>query len=107
MSFSRMRRDVLCRKILLRQTLGIMGFAGGMATQFVLPIMGRIYDEEKLNAAGEVDAFAALQGSELAEVIRVASVQSFQFVAFIPVILVPIFILIWFFERRTSTSQNH
>jgi MFS family permease len=82
--------------------LGIMGFAGGMATQFVLPIMGQVFDEAKLDAAGGVEAFKNLRGPELAEVIRVASVESFQFVAFIPVVLVPIFILIWLFERRQA-----
>ncbi|NKB97646.1 MAG: MFS transporter [Pseudomonadales bacterium] len=79
--------------------LGIMGFAGGMATQFILPIMGQIFDESKLDAAGGIAEFTNLRGAELAEVIRVASVESFQFVAFIPVVLVPVFILIWFFEH--------
>ena len=79
--------------------LGIMGFAGGMATQFILPVMGQIFDEAKLTAAGGVDEFARLEGAELAEIIRVASIESFQFVAVIPVLLVPIFIGIWCFDR--------
>ena len=77
-----------------------MGFAGGLATQFLLPVMGRIFDEAKIAAAGGVAEFANLQGDELAEVVRMASIQSFQIVAIIPLVLVPIFALLWFMERR-------
>ena len=79
--------------------LGLMGFAGGLATQFVLPQMGRIFDEAKLMAAGGVDRLAGLSGAELAEVLRFASVESFQSVAIIPVVLLPIFGVIWWRGR--------
>ena len=90
--------------------LGIMGFAGGMATQFILPIMGQIFDEAKLSAAGGVEAFSRLEGAELAEVMRVASIESFQFIAIIPVLLVPIFLVIWCFDRfrvRPASSESN
>jgi MFS family permease len=84
--------------------LGIMGFAGGLATQFVLPQMGAIFDEAKIGAAGSVDALERLTGEELAEVVRVASVESFQAVAIVPLILVPIFAVIWLFDRRQQAT---
>jgi len=80
--------------------LGIMGFAGGMATQYILPVMGQIYDEAKLNAAGGLEAFRQLEGVALAEVIRVASIESFQFVAVIPLLLIPVFSIIWVLDRK-------
>ncbi|NOX51094.1 MAG: MFS transporter [Gammaproteobacteria bacterium] len=79
--------------------LGITGFAGGMASQFVLPFMGQVFDESKLEAAGGVIALQALQGEQLAQVIRVASVESFQVVAIIPVILFPIFVGLWAMDK--------
>ena len=75
--------------------LGLMGFAGGLATQFVLPWMGAIFDSAKLEAAGGVEKLAAMTGAELAEVMQLASIESFQAVAVIPVILIPIFGLVW------------
>lgn len=75
--------------------LGMMGFAGGLATQFVLPIMGQVFDQAKIAAAGGVDVLPTLAPGELAEVIRVASIESFQVVAVVPVLLVPVFIGLW------------
>ena len=80
--------------------IGLMGFAGGLATQFLLPVMGQIFDEAKIAAAGGVAEFANLQGEALAEVVRVASIQSFQIVAIIPLALVPVFAVLWFMEWR-------
>jgi MFS family permease len=80
--------------------LGLMGFAGGLAVQFVLPWIGGIFDRAKLEAAGGVDRLAGLSGAELAEVMRVASVESFQAVAWIPLFLLPIFGFIWWRDRQ-------
>ena len=80
--------------------LGMMGFAGGMATQFILPVMGRVFDAAKLEAAGSLGELETLSGEAMAQVLRTASVESFQVVAVIPVILVPIFAVIWLLERR-------
>ncbi|MED6341040.1 MAG: MFS transporter, partial [Pseudomonadota bacterium] len=80
--------------------IGLMGFAGGLATQFLLPVMGQIFDEAKIAAAGGVAEFANLQGGALAEVVRLASIQSFPIVAIIPLVLVPVFAVLWFMERR-------
>jgi len=83
--------------------LGLMGFAGGMSIQFLLPIMGGIYDTAKLQAAGGVEKLTTLSGAELEAVERIASVESFQSVAIIPVILIPIFGLIWLYDRKVKS----
>ena len=82
--------------------IGLMGFAGGLATQFLLPVMGNIFDQAKLTAAGGVAEFSALEGEALADVLRIASTQSFQIVAVIPLCLIPVFAILWFVERRRS-----
>ncbi len=85
--------------------LGIMGFAGGMATQFVLPVMGQVFDDAKLEAAGGLDAFSALEGEALATVIRAASIESFQVISVIPLVLVPVFIVIWLVDRSRQAAN--
>ena len=46
--------------------MGLMGTAGTLSIQFVLPIMGSIFDHKKIELAGGKDAFNALPpGSEL------------------------------------------
>lgn len=82
-------------------TIGILGFAGAMAIYLVLPEIGKIYDQAKLQAAGGDAAFAALQpGPELQRVLAHAAEQSFQAIAIIPLVLTVIFGAVWFFERR-------
>lgn len=79
--------------------MGLMGFAGGMSIQFVLPVMGGIFDAAKAEAAGGADQLAGLSGDALQEVVRYASVESFQSVAVIPLLLLPVFGLIWLSDR--------
>ena len=85
--------------------LGLMGFAAGMAIQFVLPVIGGIFDSVKLEAAGGEAALAAMTGEDLKEVMRAASVTSFRAVAIVPVLLLPIFGLIWWLDRRRGGYQ--
>jgi len=80
--------------------LGLMGFAGGMSIQFILPKMGAIFDSAKIEAAGGAEALATLSPDAMQEVIRFASVESFQSVAFVPLVLLPVFGLIWVFDRK-------
>jgi hypothetical protein len=82
--------------------MGLMGFAGGLAVQFVLPQMGTIFDTAKIEAAGGVDALAALSGPALDEVVRYASIESFRSVSIVPLLLLPIFGYLWWRERGTS-----
>ncbi|WP_372865292.1 sugar MFS transporter [Spongiibacter sp.] len=85
--------------------LGLTGFAGGLSIQFVLPQMGAIFDRAKIEAAGGVDKLMSLEGDALAEVLRDASVQSFQAVAILPLILLPVFGAIWLRDR--AKTQNY
>jgi|AntAceMinimDraft_11_1070367.scaffolds.fasta_scaffold00037_55 MFS family permease len=80
--------------------MGLMGFAGGMSIQFVLPQMGAVFDSAKAQAAGGADQLATLSPEAMQEAIRFASVESFQSVAYMPLLLLPVFGIIWFFDRR-------
>ena len=80
--------------------MGLMGFAGGMSIQFVLPMMGSIFDNAKAEAAGGVDKLATLAPDAMAEVLRYASVESFQSVAIVPLLLLPVFGAIWYADRQ-------
>lgn len=80
--------------------MGLMGFAGGMSIQFVLPQMGAIFDRAKAEAAGGVENLDALSGDAMIEVVRYASVESFQSVAIVPILLLPVFGLIWLVDRK-------
>lgn len=82
--------------------LGLMGFAGGMSIQFVLPQMGAIFDNAKAEAAGGIDKLATLGPEAMQDVVRYASVESFQAVAIVPLFLLPVFGLIWLFDRRNG-----
>ncbi|MEH6590048.1 MAG: MFS transporter [Halioglobus sp.] len=84
--------------------MGLMGFAGGMAIQFVLPKMGAIFDSAKAEAAGGADQLAGLSPEAMVEVVRYASVESFQAVAYIPLLLLPVFGLIWLFDRKSTET---
>lgn len=80
--------------------IGLTGFAGALAMYFVLPEIGKIYDNAKLEAAGGEEAFAVLQsGPELQAALAYAAEQSFQAIAVVPVILFVIFGGLWLFER--------
>jgi MFS family permease len=80
--------------------LGLMGFAGGLAIQFVLPRMGAIFDSAKAEAAGGAEQLAGLSPEAMTEVIRFASVESFQAVAIVPLLLLPVFGVIWLIDRK-------
>ncbi len=83
--------------------MGLMGFAGGMSIQFVLPRMGAIFDNARAEAAGGADMLPGLSPEALAEVTRYASVESFQAVAYVPLVLLPVFGAIWIYDRRRKT----
>ncbi|WP_444886143.1 MFS transporter [Microbulbifer sp. JMSA008] len=86
--------------------LGLLGFAGGMSIQFVLPKLGAIFDNAKIEAAGGLEAFEKLSGDELDAVLATASVESFQSLAVVPLILLPIFAFIWLWDRRQAASKS-
>ncbi len=79
--------------------MGLMGTAGTLSTQFVLPIMGRILDNKAIQIAGGEAAYKALQGEALDQVRSVASQTSFRAVAILPAILLIVFGAIWLYDR--------
>jgi MFS family permease len=83
--------------------LGLMGFGGGMAIQFVLPRMGAIFDSAKAEAAGGAERLAGLSPDAMTEVVRYASVESFRAVAIVPLLLLPVFGLIWMADRKSAS----
>jgi MFS family permease len=80
--------------------MGLMGFAGGMAIQFVLPKMGAIFDSAKATAAGGVENLATLSPEAMADIARYASVESFQSVAIVPILVLPVFGIIWLYDIK-------
>jgi MFS family permease len=79
--------------------MGLMGTAGTLSTQFVLPLMGSIYDTKKLQVAGGEAAFNALTGEQLNRVLGIAAQTSFRYVAALPAILLIVFGAIWLYDR--------
>jgi MFS family permease len=81
--------------------MGLMGTAGTLSIQFVLPMMGAVYDRTKIATAGGEAAFNALApGSEEANrVLSVAAQTSFRAVAVLPAILLLVFGAIWLRDR--------
>ncbi len=85
--------------------IGLLGVGGALAIQFVLPKLGAIFDEAKLELAGGEQAFATLQaagGPELDTVLARAAQTSFETNAILPAILIFVFGAIWFWDRRSK-----
>ena len=80
--------------------MGLIGTAGSLSIYFLLPQMGKIFDEAKIEVAGGEAAFTALSGDALTAVLAQASTASFRIVAFMPAILLIVFGLVWLNDRR-------
>src|SRR4029079_19790452 len=79
--------------------MGLMGTAGTLSIQFVLPYMGAIFDNKKIEVAGGETAFKALEGDALNQVLGVAAQASFRAVAILPAIPLLVFGAIWLYDR--------
>jgi hypothetical protein len=79
--------------------MGLMGTAGMLSIEYVLPIMGGIYDRQKVALAGGEAAFNALQGEELNRVLSLAAQASFRAVAMVSIVLLVVFAGIWLYDR--------
>jgi len=79
--------------------IGLMGTAGTLSIKFVLPWMGSIFDRTKIQVAGGEEAFKALTGDRLNEVLSMAAQKSFRMVAILPAILLVVFGAIWLYDR--------
>jgi hypothetical protein len=80
--------------------MGLMGTAGTLSTRVVLPLMGSVYDNKKIEVAGGIDAFNSLQpGPALDNVLGLAAQASFRAVAVLPAILLIVFAAIWLYDK--------
>lgn len=79
--------------------MGLIGTAGSLSIWFVLPEMGKIFDKAKIAAAGGEEAFKALTGEPLNQVLIQASAASFRTVAICPAFLLLVFGAIWLRDR--------
>lgn len=84
--------------------MGLIGTAGSISIYFLLPLMGKMYDQTAAEAAGGVEKLKALaDGSPAMEAAKtVAAVESFRFVAVLPALLLIVFGLIWLNDRRSG-----
>lgn len=82
--------------------IGLVNFAGALAIYLVLPELGKIYDNAKLEAAGGEAAFNALEAGSagMHEVLVHAAEVSFKTISVIPVVLFFVFGAVWLIERR-------
>ena len=85
-------------------TVGLMGTAGALATYFVLPQLGAIYDKAKVDAAGGVDMLRTLSGPALNAVLMKAAASSFRAISIFHLVLVVAFLVIWLVERVRKTK---
>lgn len=86
--------------------LGLVGSAGALSSYFVLPQLGRMFDEFKLQYAGGPEAFKALSGEALKQVEDAAASSSFQRLALVPLVLLLVFGAIWLMERRKPAKAR-
>jgi fucose permease len=79
--------------------IGLMGVAGALAIQFVLPALGRVFDQTRDRLAGGPEAFAGLDAQAQEAILRTSSEVSFQTLAWLPAILVVVFGAIALWDR--------
>jgi fucose permease len=80
--------------------MGLMGTAGTLSIQFVLPFMGEVFDKKKVEAAGGLVAFQKLKpGPELDRVLGLAAQASFRVVSIGPALLLIVFGGLWLYDR--------
>ncbi len=81
--------------------IGLMGTAGTLSINFVLPAMGTVFDRKKIELAGGAAAFNAMQpGPALERILGIAAQTSFRAVAILPAVLLIIFGAIWLYDRE-------
>lgn len=86
--------------------LGLVGSAGALASFFVLPRLGEMFDAAKVELAGGPDAFTKLTGPALTAVEDAAASQSFARLTFVPLTLLIVFGVIWLAERRAARKTG-
>ncbi len=86
--------------------LGLVGSAGALASFFVLPRLGEMFDQAKVEIAGGPEAFTRLSGAALRAVEDAAASQSFARLTFVPLTLLVVFGAIWLVERRSGRRSG-
>ena len=86
--------------------VGLMGVAGALAIQFVLPALGAVFDNTRNELAGGEAGFTALAPAAQDAILRAASQVSFQTLALLPAILVVSFGAIALYERSGARSSR-
>jgi MFS family permease len=84
--------------------MGLMGFAGGLSVQLVLPYFGALFDRAKLQLPGGLAHFAMLPPAEVNEVLHQASVQTFRALVVLPLMLLPLFGFLWWRDRSRTVG---
>jgi hypothetical protein len=84
--------------------MGLVGSAGALASFVVLPRLGAMFDQAKIEFAGGPEAFAQLAGDARLAVEDAAASVSFQRLAILPLILLLVFGFIWLRERGKSRA---
>jgi predicted MFS family arabinose efflux permease len=80
--------------------IGLVNSAGALASFFVLPRLGAMFDQAKVELAGGAEAFAQLTGPALRAIEDAAASISFARLAVFPLILLFVFGGIWLADRR-------
>jgi fucose permease len=86
--------------------IGLMGVAGALSIQYVLPAMGAIFDRERLARAGGEQAYAALSPEAAAPILQAATQASFHELAAWVAILIGVFGAIALVERRARARAD-
>lgn len=84
--------------------MGLVGSAGALASFFVLPRLGAMFDQAKVELAGGAIAYEHLTGSALRAVEDAAASVSFARLVAFPAILLLVFGGIWLADRRAGPA---
>ncbi len=93
--------------------IGLIGSAGALAIYFLLPVLGRMYDDAMVAEAGGAEALARLReagtdtaAQQLVAIEAQAAPQAFEFVAMLPIPLLLLFGAVWLFDRRKAAPET-
>lgn len=76
-------------------TIGLIGVAGSVSIYFILPVLGGVYDDARITAAGGAEALALLTEDQMQPILVFAASESFKAVSLIPAALFVAFGLMW------------
>ncbi len=82
--------------------VGTMGATGALSITFVLPQLGAIFDRTKIEVAGSLEQFSALEGAPLDEALMHAAQVTFQSIAILPAALLLVFGGLWWKNKSNG-----